>query len=398
MLKEVILSQQNQLKLGLGIPREVAVKPLKRYALVVSGLRRSGKSTLLRQILHGQIVYYIQFEDIRLSTFGSKDFAKLDEIFLEALGEKGVYLLDEVQNVEGWEVYVRSLVDSGKQVYVTGSNATLMSKELATRLTGRTIRLELFPFDFSEFCKARGRPSRDLFDEYLRSGGIPEYVMQKDERILVSLLEDIIYKDVLVRHKIRDESIVKSMISYLLTNIGKEMSFNKLRNIFAMGSANTVIDIVSALEDSYLLFTVNQFSYSLKKQLRNQRKVYCVDNGIVTKASFRTSDDLGRLLENVVYVALRRKNSDIFYFKGKKECDFVVMKGNAIVEAVQVCYVLTQDNLNRELQGLTEALTEHKLKKGLVLTYDQTDEFEVDSKKIAVKPVWKWLLEKQNGA
>lgn len=393
MLKEVILTQQNQLKLGLGIPREVAVKPLKRFALVVSGLRRSGKSTLLRQILHGQIVCYIRFEDIRLSTFESRDFTKLDQVFLEALGEKGVYLLDEVQNVDGWEVYVRSLVDAGKQVYITGSNATLMSKELATRLTGRTIRLELFPFDFSEFCKARGRPSRDLFDDYLKSGGIPEYVLQKDDKILESLLEDIIYKDVLVRHKIRDESIVKSMVSYLLTNIGKELSFNKLRDIFGMGSANTVIDIVSALEDSYLLFTVNQFSYSLKKQLRNQRKVYCVDNGLITKASFRTSDDLGRLLENVVYVALRRKNLDIFYFKGKKECDFVVMKGNAIVEAVQVCYVLTQDNLDREIQGLAEALTEHKLKKGLILTYDQTDEFTVDGKKITVKPVWRWLLE-----
>ena len=219
-------------------------------------------------------------------------------------------------------------------------------------------------------------------------------MLQKDTRILESLLEDIIYKDVLVRHKIRDESIVKGMISYLMSNIGKELSFNKLKNIFEIGSTNTIIDIVSALEDSYLLFTINQFAYSLKKQMRNQRKIYCVDNGIISKASFHTSDNLGRLLENLVFIALRKKHQDIFYSKGKKECDFIVMEGSKFVKALQVCYLLNQDNLDRELQGIAEALSLYKLQEGLILTYNLEDEFEVEGRKITVKPVWKWLLEK----
>lgn len=391
VLKEVILAQQKDLKLPLGVAREKQVKPLKKFALIVTGLRRSGKSTLLRQYLSKKKpIYYLHFEDLRLSSFESSDFTKLDVVFEETLGKNGVYFLDEVQNITSWEIYVRSLVDSGKEVYVTGSNSSLMSKELGTRLTGRHISEELYPFNFSEFLLAKKkRESLKLFDDYLVSGGLPEYVLQQDVRILESLVKDIIYKDVLVRHRIREEVIVERLVSYILSNIGKEISYNKIKDLMGVGSPNTIISLMDALEDAYFIFTINTFDYSLKKQLRNKRKVYCIDNGFITQTSLQFSKNLGRLLENLVFVELKRKGYDIFFHKDNGECDFIIQKKN--LEAIQVCYELDLDNQQRELNGLVEGMKKINATQGVIITHHQDDFFEIEGMKIKVIPIMDWI-------
>ena len=393
VLKELILAQQKDLDLPLGVLREKQIKPLKKFALIITGLRRSGKSTLLRQYLNNKKpIYYLHFEDLRLSSFESSDFTKLDSLFEETLGKNGIYFLDEVQNIAGWEVYVRSLVDSGKEVYVTGSNSSLMSKELGTRLTGRHISEELYPFNFSEFCLAKKRKeSLKLFDEFLVSGGLPEYVLQEDVRILESLVKDIIYKDVLVRHRIREEAIVERLVSYILSNIGTEISYNKIKTLMGVGSPNTIISLMDALEDAYFIFTINTFDYSLKKQLRNMRKVYCIDNGFITQTSLQFSKNLGRLLENLVFVELKRRGYTIFFHKDKGECDFIIKKKN--LGAIQVCYELNSDNQQRELNGLVEGMKKINVTQGIIITHHQDDFFEIDNMKVKVIPIMDWLKE-----
>ncbi|MFP4112286.1 MAG: ATP-binding protein [Candidatus Woesearchaeota archaeon] len=391
LLNEIIIRQQKDLLLPVGIPRKKEIKPLKKFALIITGLRRCGKSTLLRQFLHTKKpIYYLHFEDLLLSSFEKIDFTKLDEVFQNTLGQEGIYFLDEVQNVDGWEIYVRSLVDSGKEVYVTGSNSSLMSKELGTRLTGRHISEELYPFSFSEYCLANNKKeSMEMLDEYLIDGGMPEYIFQKDVRILESLVKDVIYKDVLVRHRIREEAIVERLVSYILSNTGKEISYNKIKDMMGVGSPNTIISLMDALEDAYFIFTINIFDYSLKKQLRNMRKVYCVDNGFITQTSFQFSKNIGRLLENLVFIELKRKGFEIYFYKEKNECDFIIKKKN--FSAIQVCYELNTDNQKREISGLIDGMKKTGIKKGSIITHHQEDSFEKDGMIIEVIPVIKWM-------
>jgi uncharacterized protein len=395
LLKEVVLAQQKDLLLPLGVFREKKIKPLKKFALIITGLRRSGKSTLLRQYLNKRKpIYYLHFEDLRLSSFEKLDFTKLDAVFEECLGKKGIYFLDEVQNINSWEIYVRSLIDSGKEVYVTGSNSSLMSKELGTRLTGRHISEEIYPFNFKEYCKAKKKnESLKLFDEYLIQGGMPEYVLQNDTRILESLVKDIIYKDVLVRHRIREEAIVERLVFYILSNIGNELSYNKIKDLMNVGSPNTIISLMNALENAYFIFTINSFDFSIKKQLRNMRKVYCIDNGFITQTSLQFSKNKGRLLENLVFIELKRKGYEIFFNKEKGECDFIIKKKE--LSAIQVCYELNIDNQKRELNGLIEGLKKINKTYGIIITHNQEDFFEIENMKITVIPIIKWMQEFQ---
>jgi hypothetical protein len=338
--------------------------------------------------------YYLNFEDTRLDSFQVEDFEKLDEIFKEDYSESEYYLFDEIQNIDKWELFVRSRLDKQKKFIITGSNASLLSKELGTRLTGRHINMELFPFSFMEsLSMTKVKASATSFSKYLRSGGFPEYLRYKKQEILRELLTDIIQRDIVVRHKLRDSKTVKTLALYLLSNTGNEFSYNNLKKMFNLGSVNTAIAFVSYFEDSYLLFTVPKFDYSLKKQIVNAKKVYSIDNGLSTSNSASFSSDLGRMLENSVFLHLRRKYKEIFYFKGKRECDFLVKGQNKIKMAIQVSYELNEGNKQREFDGLLEAIKTFDLAEGLILTFDQEDKFEIDGKHIIAKPVWKWMLE-----
>jgi len=370
------------------------VKTLDSFAIILSGVRRCGKSTLLRQMIKKvKNFYYFNFEDTSAVSFELADFQTLNEVFKEEYGESDYYFLDEVQNVPKWELFVRSMLDKGKYFVITGSNASLLSKELGTRLTGRHLDYELFPFSFNEFLKLKDKTaSIESFQEYFIKGGFPQYLKNESSETLKDLFSDIINRDISARHKIRNLKSLKEMAVYLITNVGKEFSYNSLKKTFNLGSVNSAISFISFFEDSYMLFTVPKFDYSYKKQIINPKKVYSIDNGFSNINSASFSEDKGRMQENMAFLNLRRKYKEIFYFQEEGECDFVIKEREKIIQAIQVCYHLTEQNKDRELDGLFEALNKFKLNEGLILTYNQDDHFEIKGKKIKVMPVWKWLL------
>ena len=397
-LKTIVRTQERELESSEhGIDRILTKKiDLKLpFAIILSGIRRCGKSTLLRQVMKAEDgSYYFNFEDPRATGFELSDFQKLDEVFTGEYGESDCYFFDEIQNVEKWELFVRMLLDKKKHLLITGSNASLMSKELGTRLTGRHLRYELFPFSYLEFLNFTSKKEgADSFGEYMRKGGFPEYLKYGKSDILQELFNDIVMRDIVVRHKLRSPKVIKEMALFLLSNVGVEFSYNSLAKAFSLGSTNSAIAFVSYLEDSYLLFTVSKFDYSLKKQAVNPKKIYVIDNGLADVNSVSFSSNRGRMLENCAFLQLRRAGKQVFYFKGDNECDFLVKEKNAIVNAIQVCYELTEDNKKREIDGLIEALEKFGLSEGLILTYDQQDALEISGKTIAVVPAWRWFQE-----
>ncbi len=401
-LREVVRRQRAELDAfeAAGVEREklAEIDLASPFATVVSGIRRCGKSTLLKQLAKRkpEPFYYFYFEDTRIAGFGAGDFEKLDEVFREEFGERGLYFLDEIQNVENWELFVRSRLDRKKRFAITGSNASLLSRELGTRLTGRHLQYELFPFSYRETLAFLGKkPGEQSFWSYLENGGFPEYLKQGCKtQILQQLFNDIIERDIVARHKLRNSKTIKELALFLLSNSGKEFSFNSLKKTLQLGSVNTAISFVSYLEDSYLVFTVQRFDYSLKKQLIEPKKAYAIDTGMTNANTASASPDKGRLLENAVFLHLRRHFKEINYYKKENECDFIAKEKNKPVMAVQACLELNQDNLKRETAGLLEAMKELKLGRGLIITLKQEDEINADGKKLQVKPAWKWMQEK----
>jgi predicted AAA+ superfamily ATPase len=397
VLRNIVKTQKSDILAGKSsIEREKLkeIKILDSFAIILSGVRRCGKSTLLKQMIKkAKSFYYFNFEDPVVADFELSDFRILDEVFKEEYRESDYYFFDEVQNIPKWELFVRSMLDRGKYFVITGSNASLLSRELGTRLTGRHIDYELFPFSFNEFLKLKGKVAGiESFQEYFMRGGFPQYLKNEDAETLRDLFNDIIIRDIQARHKIRNLKSLKQMAIYLITNAGKEFSYNSLKKLFNLGSVNSAISFVSFFEDSYMLFTVPKFDYSYKKQIINPKKIYSIDNGFSTINSASFSEDKGRMLENMIFINLRKKYKEIFYFQEIGECDFIVKERNQVIKAVQVCYDLTERNMKREVDGLIEALDKFKLKEGLILTYNQDDHFEKDGKTIKVLPVWKWLL------
>ncbi len=398
-LRRVVRLQRDELSLfDSGIEREEISRidldvP---FAIILSGIRRCGKSTLLLQLMgKREGFYYFNFEDPRATGFEIGDFDKLDQVFHEEYKDQKYYFFDEIQNIPQWEIFVRRIVDLKKHIIITGSNASLLSKELGAKLTGRHLNQELFPFSFKEFLKINQEsPSVSSFEKYLINGGFAEYLKLKRPDILQELLKDILARDIITRYKLRNQKILKDLAIYLLTNIGKQFSYNSLKKNFGLGSINTAIAFISYFEDTYMLFTIPRFDYSLKKMLVSPKKVYAIDNGFVTKNSASFFDDRGRLLENLVFINLRKKGKEIFYFQEENECDFVIKEGTKIVKAIQVCYELNQDSKDREIKGLMGAMDRFKLKEGLILTYNQEDKFVIKDKTMMAIPVWKWLLQR----
>jgi uncharacterized protein len=361
---------------------------------IITGIRRCGKSTFLNQLASGkkQSIAYFNFEDPRIFDFEAGDFPKL----LQVMGEKvKEFYFDEIQNIEGWEVFVRNLHDQKKKVFITGSNASLLSRELGTRLTGRQFSHELFPFSFKEYLQfKKSEASAKKFNGYLEQGGFPEYLKYGSVETLQHLFKDIIYRDIVVRYGIRNVKVLMDIALYLISNAGNEYTLNRLKNSFNIGSANSVAEYVGWFEDSYLIFSVQQFSWSVKSKAVNPKKVYTIDTGFARANSLSYTNDLGRLLENAVFLHLRRNGYEINYFKQKGECDFVVFGSKEFAGAFQVCTDLNLDNKNREVNGLIEALHFFDKPSGIILTLDQEDFIKISSKEIKVVPVWKWILDK----
>ena len=397
-LLEVVKTQkENLFKTDFGTPREKLkeIKLVSGLAIIISGIRRAGKSTLLRQLTNKmKNFHYINFEDLRIYGFKLEDFQRLEEVFL-SFSKSNIFLFDEIQNVEGWEIYVRALLDKKKTIIITGSNASLLSKELGTKLTGRHLKYELFPFSYSEYLHNKNKkPSINSFINFFTLGGFPEYLRLKEKMILQELFNDIIARDITVRYNLRNSKLVKELALYLLSNIGKEFSYQNLRKIYELGSVNTVISLVGYYEDSYLFFTVPQFDYSYRKQLKNPKKIYAVDSGLIEANSVSFTQDKGRILENIVVLHLKRLGKEIYYFNKQKECDFITREIDKKFSAFQVCYELNDENKNREINGLIEATDYLQIKTGTILTLKQNDKININDKWILVLPVWKWCLQK----
>lgn len=376
------------------IPRQYTnVKLGSSHVEVISGIRRCGKSTLMDQLKHRYKTgtAYFNFEDPRVHDFEVADFQKLDEVIGQ---KKKVYFFDEIQNVPSWEIYVRQLHDRGKKVFITGSNASLLSKELGSRLTGRHLRHELFPFSYVEFLLYKKlKNSQTAFEYYVQHGGFPEYLRDENQEILQVLLKDIVSRDIAVRYGIKNTRTLMDITLFLISNVGKEVTYNSLRKAFNVGSANTVSDYLSWLEDTYLLFFLQRFSWSAKNRAVNPRKVYAIDTGMVNANSLSFTKDKGRLLENIIYLFLRQKNFDLSYFREQAECDFVVFEKGKCKMVIQVCEQLHNENKARETKGLLEAMDFFGLKSGIIITQKQKDILEFDKQTIQLIPANQFMME-----
>ncbi len=410
-LEIVIREQREELEMEQDfVPRQLEESFLRSKKIVaISGVRRSGKSTLLRQI--SQTVdgfYYLNFEDERLLKFDYGDFNTLLELFQTIYGEQKIVLFDEIQEVVGWEKFVSRLFRSGYKVFVTGSNANLLSSELATCLTGRHLVKKMYPFSFAEFLRFNKFPIKSAyvtkekaklmahFRQFIEMGGFPEMVRDKNVKEFDQLYQDILIKDLLVRFRIKEQKSFRELALFYLSNVGTRISYNNLKKMLGFASVSTVKTYSEYLENSYLNFFLSKFDYSLRKQIINDKKVYGIDTGLINNIAFKISPNHGRLLENVVFLELLRREAQVYYFsENNKECDFVIRQGDKITEAMQVVYDLNARNEKREIGGLLEATKKFDLQSGLILTGDREDEFEVSGKKIKIIPVWKWLLERR---
>jgi uncharacterized protein len=396
-LKNIILSQQEWLIAEESeIQREQfdRFSSLAPFSYILTGVRRSGKSTLMEQIMrHYNSNCYLNFEDTRTYGFELRDFLVVEELFNEIFGNSSMLFFDEIQNVPEWERFVRDAIDRKKTVVLTGSNAQMLSRELGTKLTGRHLDFEVYPFSYIEFLKYFNQTaSAATFLTYLNKGGFPEFLHMGKDELLSTLVSDILFRDIFARYKLKNQETYSKITQFLLSNTGKEISFNNLKNIYEIGSASSVMDFLNYLTDAYLLFLVPVYHTSLKVQHRNPRKIYAIDQGLANFCSLSGSPDLGRLLENTIFLQLKRSGKEIWYYKGKKECDFICRDDKNKYSAIQVSWQVSVQNEKRETEGLIEALTHLNLKEGLIITLEQEDELLVQDKTIHLIPAWKWML------
>jgi len=394
-IQEVAEAQkENLFNQSSGLPRQMLSKlpEAASHALIISGIRRCGKSTLLHQLLQKKYpnAFYLNFEDPRLYDMELHDFTRLVELLEET--NQATLFFDEIQSVDGWERYVRQKLDESFKLIITGSNASLLSTELGTKLTGRHITKELFPFSWKEFrtfIDLDASPEATL--RYMQTGGFPEYVKTGNDEILHQLFEDILMRDIAVRHRIRDVKTLQQLALFLVSNVGNLVTGNRLKSMFGIGATSTVMEYLSHLEQTWLIHFIPKFSYSVRKQNINPRKVYAIDTGLAHVNSKSFTRDQGHLLENLVYLFLRRRYKDIYYFSEKGECDFVVAERGDVKEVVQVCMEVTPDNMDRELNGLFEALDFFDLDEGTIVTLEQSDRFVREEKTALVLPCHKYF-------
>ncbi len=385
-----------------------------RQIVVISGVRRCGKSSLLYIIkekiakkINQKNMLYVNFDDERLVDIQPENFNEIYLWFLEKFNpEKGkiCFFFDEIQNTKGWEKFLSRMYDTGIKIFVTGSNATLLSSEIATALTGRNLVLELYPFSFKESLLLSGITDLDYttlkkaglkahFNDYVRFGGFPLVLKEKQRDILADYYRDVFYRDIISRHSVTKIKEIKLIGNFLSANIGKQISYNTLKNISGVNSLSTIKNYLDYFRSSFLFFTIEMFSYSLKKQILSSKKVYGVDTGLVLEVGFSFSGNSGRLLENIVFLELKRRGFEIYYYSEKYECDFVLKGKTKIINVVQVTKEITPENEKREYGGLIDAMEAYGLKEGIILTEDTDDSVSLDEKTIIIKPVWKWLLE-----
>ena len=369
---------------------EKSISPLPSFARIITGVRRCGKSTVVQMNFLKKSAFYLNFEDTSLYGFDTKDFEILNEAIEKFSKENSCKYLcfDEIQSVNGWEIFVHRKLEENYLVIVTGSNASLLSWELGTRLTGRHLDYEMFPFSFQEFCVLKKlKVNTNSFSKYLTQGGFPEAIKNESDEILQRLFDDILTRDIAVRHSIRDVRTLKILSLYLASNCGNLISGSKLSAQLGIKTNVTILEYLSYLEQCYLFFFVPKFNYSAKAQSVNPKKVYCIDTGMIQSVTLSSNADAGRMLENAVFIELRRRTKNIWYYaEASFECDFLYGRDVVPENAVQVCYELTSENREREVRGLVETCKKFPGVKPLIVTFNQKDKISYDGMIIEAIP------------
>lgn len=363
----------------------------KEMALVLTGIRRCGKSTLQSQLMRrSRRAFYCNFDDIRLAGMTARDLVTWLEAFQEVAPADSDVFLDEVQEIEGWQRIVRSLLDAGRKVCVTGSNASLLGAELGTKLTGRHESRTVWPFCYSEYLDATGQArGEESLRAFLNDGGFPGYLRERRDTLLNDLLQDVLWRDVVARNRLRDVRHLRNLFLYLATNTGLPVSRLKLTKNLEIPSADETSRYLEYLRDAYLLFTVPKFSQSFRKRVLAPPKYYAVDNGLRRIVSSQAAPDQGRRLENAVALEFLRRAETPCYAAERDswECDFVT-KG----AVWQVCWQLTEENTAREVRGLMEARKQSRATRMVILTcLNQKQTLRQDGARIEVVPAWEWL-------
>jgi hypothetical protein len=401
----------------------------------IVGVRRCGKTFYMYQLIQELIeqgvpkssILYLNLDDDRLQPINGNELQLLIETFREirdiqnSSDEDRLYLfLDEVQSYPSWERWVKGVYDRKQNVkmVISGSNASLLSQDISSLLTGRHLSTRMFPFSFTEFLEYRSVDydmktlpySEDrvvikrMFSEYLVNGGFPEtiiYPSMPSHELLQSYFDDIIYRDIISRYGIRNPQVFKDLALFCISNISRPHTYNSLRRLFANYSSlstDSLISYLNYLEDAFLLFSVSHYDDSLKQQMSKPRKLYCIDNGMINAVSFKLSSDTGRLYENMVFIQLLRSGQEVYYWRNQKghEVDFVTKKGLEPTQLVQVCYDLSDpETKERELNGLLVGMKNFEMDEGLIITSDEFGEEEIEGKKVRYVPLWYWILKSE---
>lgn len=405
-----VMANQHAKDMDTGMPRNINDEWLStRQVVIISGVRRCGKSYLLRQIRKKSTEkdYYFRFDDERLINFTVEDFETLDVCFSELYGEQHTYYFDEIQNIQGWELYVRRLYNEGAKVYVTGSNAKMLSREMGTHLSGIHIPVELYPFSFSEYLQLKSiSVNRTDFyttagaallskhlKAYMLSGGFPAYLQGEPDDYISALYQSIIYRDVLQRNNITNGREVLELMHFIASNAAKRHSYSSLSKVIGVKHSDTVKHYVQCVEETYLLSQLLKYNASVKTQEASIKKMYLIDNAIIRLVGFNPTDNLGPLLENLIFIELKRRGKDIFYHANGSECDFIVRTGTHITQCLQVTVSLADESTRkREVAGLTAAAKTYGTTDNIIITLDD-DRISLEESGIRVVPAWRWLLE-----
>lgn len=412
LLKKIIFEQQEFCRniVRNTVPRDIEDEWVTTSEiLIITGIRRCGKSVLLQQLRNklSEQDFFFNFDDERLASFTVSDFQALQECFYELFGQQHTYYFDEIQNIPGWETFVRRLYNEGCKVIITGSNARMLSRELGTHLTGRYISVEIYPFSFVEYLKlinvhpvqadfytTAGRSNLLVqFKNYIEDGGFPKYLQTHSSRYLSSLYESIIFRDVMARNALTNEKEIKELVFYLASNATRRITYSSLGKIIGIRHAETVKNYLEYIQQTYMIFQLMKYSPSVKVQMLNPKKIYFIDNAIISRIGFNATDNIGYKLENIVFIELKRRGYDLFYHSDKKECDFIVRQEAGITQAYQVTVSFSDTKTRkREISGLQEAMSVYGLSEGYIITMDEKETIQVDEGVIHIVPAWEWML------
>lgn len=423
MLKSTVLKQKQEKERLLSLPyiERTKEKEARKWLdsdlmKVVLGPRRAGKSVFSLMLLRDRPFAYFNFDDESLPGEEKVDLNELMSELRQAYGDVKYILFDEIQNLPKWELFVNRLHREGYNLVLTGSNARLLSRELATALTGRHIPIQILPFDFKEILRAKNYVvDEDKFllpdekakflgflNEYMANGGYPEVVVKNlDPRGYLDVLFDsLLFKDVVKRHKVRFSEQIDNLGSYLINNVASQYSVRKLAHVLEFKSGVTLERYLSYLTEAYLIFSLHRHSVKAGLRLKSPKKAYVVDNGFITSKAVQHSPNFGKLMENLVFTELVKRghepNREIFYYRTRndREVDFAIKKGVAVAELIQVSYDADdRDVEQREIKALVEAGKELNAAKLSVLTWNKKREVKKDGLTVRFKPLWEWLIE-----